>query len=191
MTFNFLSICSPFGPISRQNMENIHKERKGINCNLHLFCPLVFIDCTKACPGLITFRLTQSDWRFVFACRQHLSSLNSDFISQLKWLLRHSWMFYSIYNSCPRRHVLFVYMNISSSSSWHVILTNVPLLVSELINKQKSGRVKMICIGIRLIWGSQSAGGFISPSVTRAPSITGITASLFPRRAFTPRVAID
>lgn len=41
------------------------------------------------------------------------------------------------------------------SSSRHVILTNAPLLVSELINKQKSGRVEMICIGIRLIWGSK------------------------------------
>lgn len=156
MTFNFLSICSVFGPISCRNMDHIYKERKGINCNLYLFCPLVFIDCTKACPGLIAFRLTQSDWRFVFACRQHLSSLNSHLISQLKWLMRHSWMFYSICKSCPRRHVRFVWYEclLKFSSSWHVILTNAPLLVSELINKQKSGRVKVqICIGIRLIWG--------------------------------------
>lgn len=79
--------------------------------------------------------------------------------------MRHSRMFYSIYNSCPRRsqrHVLFVHMNIllsinqsKFSSSWHVILTNASLLVTALINKQKSGRVEMICIGIRLIWGSK------------------------------------
>lgn len=192
MTFNFLSICSLFWS---RNMENIYKEPKGINCNLYLFCPLVFIDCTKACPGLITFRLTQSDWRFVLACRQHLSSLNSHLISQLQWLMRHSWMFYSIYNSCPRRPVLFVWYEylFKLSSSWHVILTKA-LLVSELINKQKSGRVKVICIGISLSEGwssSQSAGGFISPSVIRAPSITGITANLFPCRAFARRVAID